>query len=127
MKMALSAMTPPLFAGAVITTLWSVEGMPQMFMIFYGLALLSTAHFAPNSLVRLGWAFLLTGLALVLANGKELLGLVDHATVPLAGPKATPAWTYPDALMACTFGAYHLIYAACTTRRAPARVATATA
>ena len=123
MKTALTAMTPALFAGGVFSTLWSVEGMPQIFMIFYGLALLSTAHFAPRSLIRLGWAFLLSGLALVMLNGKELLHLVDHVTIPDRTPKAPPPWTYPDALMACTFGAYHLIYAACTTRRAPAPAA----
>src|SRR4051812_7419567 len=116
MRMALRAMTPALLCGAVATSLWPLSGLPQMWILFYGLALLSTAHFAPRSLTGLGWAFLLTGLAFMTFDAQELIS--PHNTIPDPSPVATKAWTYPDALMACTFGGYHLIYAACTAWRA---------
>jgi hypothetical protein len=117
MRTALRAMVPALFTGAVVTSLWARDLLPQMWMIFYGLAVLSTAHFAPGSLIRLGWAFLLTGLTLAIVDGETYMGLREHVAIPDPAPKAVPAWTYPDALMACIFGGYHLIYAACTLRR----------
>jgi len=118
MRTALLAMVPSLFTGAVVTSLWARDFLPQMWMIFYGLAVLSTAHFAPGSLIRLGWAFLLTGLTLAIVNGETYMGLREH--LPDGLPKQAPGWTYPDLLMACIFGGYHLIYAACTLLRAPA-------
>jgi hypothetical protein len=121
MRMALRAMTPALLCGAVFSSFCTLEGLPQAWMHFYGLALLSTSHFAPSSLVRLGWAFLLTGLALMLVDPRVLMGVATHSAIPVAeGPKA---WTVPDALMAVTFGGYHIIYAACTFRRLRAATA----
>ena len=64
---------------------------------FYGLALLSTGLFAPRSLVCLGWAFLLTALA---------LPAMRNAVGDL------PA-NLPNIAMGITFGLYHLIYAVC--------------
>lgn len=118
MRTALRAMLPALFTGAVVTSMWARDLLPQMWMIFYGLAVLSTAHFAPGSLVRLGWAFLLTGLTLALVNGETYMGLKE--ALPDPARKDPTGYTYPDALMACVFGGYHLIYAACTLRPAPA-------
>lgn len=115
MRMALRAMIPPLLCAAVFSSFGSKEGLPQAWMIFYGLALLSTAHFAPTSLSRLGWAFLLTGCVLLLVDARVMLGGVQHVTIPGPGEhRQPPAWTYADTMMASTFGAYHLIYAACT-------------
>ena len=65
--------------------------------IFYGLALLATAHFSPRSLVILGWAFLLAGLTAV---------LLLHANLS--------SRQMGSCLMGATFGLFHLAYAACT-------------
>ncbi|HEV7403080.1 MAG TPA: hypothetical protein VGO11_09150 [Chthoniobacteraceae bacterium] len=121
MRAALNAMGPALFTGAVVTSLWARDFLPQMWMIFYGLAILSTGHFAPKSLIRLGWAFLFTGLILAIVNGETYMGLREH--LPDSNPQEPPAWTYPDTLMARIFGGYHIIYALRTLRRAPATVA----
>jgi hypothetical protein len=120
MRMALGAMIPVLLSAAVVTSFCSREMLPQMWMMFYGLALLSTAHFAPGSIVRLGWAFLLTGLILFLINAKAAVGIAEQIATSDSGSKGAPGWTYTDLLMAIVFGGYHLIYAACTLRRAPA-------
>ena len=68
-----------------------------MWIAFYGLALLSTGLFAPRSLVCLGWAFLLTALAL-----PALRNAVGDLPANL-----------PNLAMGITFGLYHLIYAVC--------------
>src|SRR4051812_44632705 len=73
MRLALRAMIPALLCGAVATSLWPLSGLPQMWILFYGLALLSTAHFAPRSLTGLGWAFLLTGLGFLMVDAQELI------------------------------------------------------
>ncbi len=66
-----------------------------VWIVFYGLILLSTAFFAPRPVALLGWAFLLTGLSVpVLANRIE--EWIDGV---------------PTALMGLSFGVYHLIYA----------------
>ena len=69
-----------------------------MWIVFYGLALLSTALFAPRSLALLGWAFLLTGVS-VPVTGDAVEGLASDI---------------PNFFMGITFGAYHLIYALST-------------
>ena len=69
---------------------------------FYGLALLSMTTFAPRSLYLLGWAFLLTTLAIPV-----ILEMID---IEFTGE-------FPNLLMGVTFGLYHLVYAACTWRR----------
>jgi hypothetical protein len=68
----------------------------------YGLALLSTSAFAPPALSRLGWAFLLTTVAV-----PAIMNVIDFNF----------SFDLPNALMGLTFGLYHLIYAACTWRR----------
>lgn len=97
MRMAFLAMAPPLAAGVVGTfLLFEPRLVTLLWIVVYGLALLSTAHFAPRSLVYLGLLFLATGLA---------LGCLATRSVP--GMSA-------NLLMALTFGGYHLAYAACT-------------
>ena len=73
-----------------------------MWMIFYGLTLLSTSLVAPRAIPMLGWAFLLTSLAVpVITNLIE-----GYISVNV-----------PNVFMGLTFGLYHLIYAACNWRR----------
>jgi hypothetical protein len=103
MKLALRAIAPTLIVPAIFT-LWFLRigylggvelELVVVWVIFYGLALLSTALFAPRSLAVLGWAFLLTGVSVpVLANAVE--GLSRDT---------------PNMVMGLTFGLYHLIYA----------------
>jgi len=109
MKLALRAIAPNLIVPAIFT-LWFLKigflgavelELVVIWVVFYGLALLSTALFAPRSLAILGWAFLLTGVSVpVIANAVE--GLPDNV---------------PTMVMGLSFGLYHLIYAACTWSR----------
>jgi hypothetical protein len=103
MKQALKCLVPPMLAGAFTTFVNTPFFLPFVWMIFYGLALLATAPFAPRSIPRLGWVFLLTGLVTLYLRDKAVL-LAD-----------------PHLIMASTFGLFHLIYAACTwPQQAPA-------
>lgn len=109
MRLAIRAVTPSLLVFVVITAWFFGNGhsddaklwLVSVWITFYGLALLSTALFAPRSLVILGWAFLLTGLAVPLCSR-----FLDDQFERV-----------PNSAMAVTFGVYHLIYAACTLRR----------
>jgi hypothetical protein len=106
MKLALRAIAPNLLVPIAFTIWFFKRGflggqeleLVVIWVVFYGLALLSTALFAPRSLAILGWAFLLTGLAV-----PTLINMVDE----LSGD-------VPVVVMGVTFGLYHLIYAACT-------------
>ena len=107
MKMALRAIGPCLLIPLAVT-IWFFRigylGNQEQFLVvvwtgFYGLALLATGLFAPRSLVLLGWAFLLTSLAIPVLD--DLIETDFTADVP-------------DLVMGATFGVYHLIYAACT-------------
>jgi magnesium-transporting ATPase (P-type) len=109
MQLALRAIAPNLIVPALFTAwflkigyLGAVElELVVVWVVFYGLALLSTALFAPRSLAILGWAFLLTGVSVpVAANAVE--GLSDNV---------------PNVIMALTFGLYHVIYAGFTWSR----------
>jgi hypothetical protein len=109
MKLSLRAITPNLLIPAVVTLWFLVSGykgateqeLVVVWIAFYGLALLSTALFAPRSLVCLGWAFLLTALAL-----PALKNVVGDLPANLA-----------NVAMGITFGLYHLIYAVCAWAR----------
>ena len=109
MKLALRAIAPCVLVFTAFTICVLSAGysnaaklsLVTVWIAFYGLALLSTALFAPRSLVLLGWAFLLTSLAVPLWDR-------------LAGDQFA---LVPNLAMAVTFGVYHLIYAACTWRR----------
>lgn len=106
----LRSMAPALFAGGVIGACLALTSdqafVPVLFwLVFYGLALLATAHSAPRSILALGWAFLLTGLgAFIYFMNITLLPFSDLPT---------PTRFYPAAIMGGTFGVYHLIYALC--------------
>ncbi len=110
MKLALRSVAPGLFAGgaisAVLTMTTDQPLLPTlMWLVFYGLGLLSTMNFAPRSIVLLGWAFLLTGIgAFIYFLNQTILPEIDLPT---------PTRFYPAAIMGATFGVYHLVYAAC--------------
>ena len=110
MKLALRSVLPSLFAGGAISAALMMTSeqayVPPLFwLVFYGLALLSTMNFAPRSIVALGWAFLITGIgAFIYFMNLSLLPDIDLPT---------PTRFYPAAIMGGTFGLYHLIYAAC--------------
>lgn len=107
MRMAARSVAPPLLCAGAVTLVLAQRPHEQPLLaiswcVFYGLALLSTAHFAPGSINILGWCFLSAGLALLVL---ETLG-----AAPLGIDPARKA----NLIMAATFGAFHLAYAACT-------------
>lgn len=110
MKLALRSVAPGMFAGGAISAVLTLtSGLPLlptlMWLVFYGLAMLSTMNFAPRSIVLLGWAFLLTGVgAFIYFMNQSLMPEFDLPT---------PTRFYPAAIMGATFGVYHLVYAAC--------------
>jgi len=123
MKTALMALLPSYIVAIFCTVLLICSSLPNLvvpvWITCHGLALLGTSHFAPRSLVILGWAFMITGLLSIVP--------VVHANWPMLGESpienATPAgqiWMRNSGLltsqfwMAGTFGLFHLIYAACT-------------
>lgn len=110
MKLALHAIAPCLLIPAGVT-IWFFQtgylGNQELLLVvvwtaFYGLALLSTSLFAPRSLVVLGWAFLLSSLAIPVLD--RYLETDFSADVPTLA-------------MGATFGLYHSIYAVCTWSR----------
>ena len=109
MKLSLRAIAPNLLVPGAVTVWFLVNGykgateleLVLAWIVFYGLALLSTGLFAPRSLVCLGWAFLLTALAIPAL--RNALGDL-------------PA-NLPTIAMGLTFGVYHLIYAVCAWSR----------
>lgn len=113
MKLAVRGIAPCLLVPAAFTAWFFGTGylggadleLVVVWIVSYGLALLSTALFAPRSLALLGWAFLLSGAAIPALNN-----LIEDFPVDI-----------PLAAMGTTFGLYHLIYAAFTWPRKRAR------
>jgi hypothetical protein len=112
MRKALWALLPPMLCGAVSTFLlgfhWgnhAVWNLPPIWMIFYGLGLLATAQFAPRSIPILGWCFVLAGLTLI---GAASFGPEANADTVAHLPSTA------NLSMLCTFGFFHLVYAAST-------------
>jgi hypothetical protein len=105
MKLAMRAIAPNLLIPAGFTVWFFATGyrgggeyqLAVVWIAFYGLALLSTGLFAPRSLVGLGWAFLLSALALPAL--RNVLGDLPS--------------NLPNLAMGVTFGFYHLVYAVC--------------
>ncbi len=109
MKLALLAMAPSLLCGVFFTVLavcnQAVVLLPPIWMLCYAVSLLATSHFAPRSLIRLGWCFLISGFVSIMAFRVMQLSADALAVV----------------LMGATFGGFHLIYAVCAwPRRNPA-------
>ena len=106
MRLALQAIAPNLLIPMAITLWFFRNGylgaqelqLVTVWVAFYGLCLLSTGLFAPRSLSLLGWAFLLTALAIPVL-GDALDNLTDDV---------------PDTVMGVAFGLYHLVYAVAT-------------
>jgi hypothetical protein len=127
MKMAALALLPSYLVASFCTFAFIESGTPNLvvssWIICHGLALLGTAHFAPRSLVLLGWAFLVAGFvsacALSQANAATPPNLVDGVSGKEAVYEGI-VWLRNHGLlvaqgwMAGTFGLFHLIYAACT-------------
>ena len=112
LKLAIAAFFPPLAAGGLIS--WILLHMTQSFaicvicwIIFYALALLATANFAPESMRLLGWAFFCAGMVVAVLYFLEAGTYTFQTDAVLAG------W-----FMIATFGVLHLVYAAGITVRA---------
>lgn len=114
MKMALRAFVPPMLAGGLLGIRLMLEGGGDLalgavaWILSYGLALLATGSFAPRSMVRLGWAFLVAGLALVLVTS------LRHSGLALAPEREAPLF------LGMTFGALHLAYGVAVLKRGAA-------
>jgi hypothetical protein len=106
MKLALRSILPCLLLPAATTIWFFYDGyefdnellLVRLWIGFYGLALIATQHFAPRSLVLLGWAFLVTAAGMIVTSRQ-----LEYYATPLV----------PNLAMGFTFGLYHLIYAAC--------------
>ena len=110
MQLALRSLVPSFLAGTVTSFCVTLtSGQPLLavifWQIFYGVGLLATMNFAPGSLVALGWAFLLSGLA-------AMAYFFYHTLLPDMG-LPMPDRSVAPLLMGATFGLFHLIYAAC--------------
>ena len=120
MKLALRSLLPSFcVAGAltvqVVPAFWFVFVVP-IWITCYGLGLLSTRHFAPTSLIRLGWAFVLAGVLACFDITNTTWGAF-YQPANGSDPQAFASWQHvlqAQFLMAATFGLFHLIYAACT-------------
>ncbi len=102
-RFALLTITPN-FLIPILFTIWFFQTgylgareleLVAVWVAFYGLALLSTAWFAPRSLVVLGWLFLITSMSIPV-----LMNVIDNLTDDV-----------PDTVMGVTFGLYHIAYA----------------
>jgi len=121
LKVALRGALPPLIAGGFlgVMSLLHGRGSPGMelsaaafWILHYGLALLAIREFAPKSMIWLGLAFVIAGIACFYAIGTEFTGqAMKQILVKQFGPSG---------VMAATFGGFHLLYGAVivtTTRR----------
>jgi hypothetical protein len=102
MRAALRALWPSYLVAAVLTILardfpWL---LPIPWILLYGLGLLGTQHFAPRSIVLLGWAFLAAGLLAMIGFAWFFNFLTDPSYLG-------------NLAMGLTFGGFHLIYAVC--------------
>jgi magnesium-transporting ATPase (P-type) len=111
LKLALANVAPLLIIPAAFTGWFFSTGylggteldLVVIWIAFYGLMLLSSGLFAPRAILLLGWAFLLSALAVPLVEDKLDLWIGSVPTVA----------------MGVTFGVYHLLYAGLNWRRAP--------
>jgi hypothetical protein len=106
LKLALRSILPCLVFPAAVTIWFFCDGyefdnellLVRIWIAFYGLSLIATQHFAPRSLVLLGWGFLLTGAGMTVATRQ-----LEYYATPLV----------PNVAMGFSFGLYHLVYAMC--------------
>lgn len=114
MKMAIKALLPAHVVGGVFTVIAMIIGIRTSFPVYvvlpivwclcYGLGLLAMEHFAPRSLARLGWAFLLAALAIIALEVSGIPSLFLFFLSPTQGA---------NTVMFLTFGLLHVVYAAC--------------
>jgi hypothetical protein len=103
-RLTILGAAPCLASGAVLSLVLSFDSplySSLLWMLFYGLALLSTRTFAPASILVLGTAFVGTSLGFFLWLGV--------ANPPMSELASGGAW-----LMGASFGGFHLLYAVCT-------------
>ncbi|WP_395752031.1 hypothetical protein [Prosthecobacter sp.] len=105
MRMALRSFVPPMLVGGcvgigLIVFLQNLTLAALIWALCYGLALISTASFSPRSLIRLGWAFVVTGLLIFFA-------WAACSDVRLLSNDLAPA----SLVMGVTFGLLHVVYA----------------
>jgi hypothetical protein len=126
MKLALVSLLPSFVVAGLLTLLVLQKPLfvvcVPVWISCYGLALLATRHFAPRSLVWLGWAFIGAGMLAFIYVGDAIADLF-YPQMKWPIPLDVAAWSrvyLAQALMAATFGLFHLIYAASTWSRKPA-------
>lgn len=119
---AIGGMTPAFLAAAVLTGSLAFLDFTRadnfmfsyvavaLWMLFYGIGLLGTQHFAPRSIILLGWAFLLGSFVVMITT---LLAFSIFLEMKNQG---NPIYYFPSAIMAITFGGFHLVYAALVAR-----------
>src|SRR5438105_12130464 len=96
MKLALRSILPCLIFPAATTIWFFYDGyetdnellLVRIWIGFYGLALIATQHFAPRSLVLLGWAFLITSAGMMVTSGQ-----LQYYSAPL-GPTLAVGSTF---------------------------------
>lgn len=121
MKLALRALAPSYLVAAFFTILAGSGYRPHLVVLAWifchGLGLLATSHFAPRSLMWLGWAFLIAGCVFFLdLEAADRVTLNPHLASFEAWQnlRSNSAIIASQKVMALTFGFFHLIYAACT-------------
>lgn len=105
MGMALRSLLPSAVLGVFLTA-FLFSGARSDAILYsvlwpcvYGVGLLGTQHFAPRSMVALGWAFLTFGIVLAAALVLRPTGMAQPID-------------FACAMMATSFGAMHVVYAA---------------
>ncbi len=125
MRMALRSMFPSLACGGVLSFYFSTDyelvRAAVLWMIFYGLALMATSHFAPRSIRWLGLTFVLAGLFFA----KNPLALLALPMTFLHNGFQNNFSAMANALMVLSFGSFHVIYALFIWSRGAAKPVTA--
>jgi len=103
LRVALRGVMPSLIAGGFLGLIFVRVDQDRaaacMWILHYGLALLAIREFAPKSMVWLGWAFVVFGVA-SLAGITSVVDDLEAWMKDLNGSR----------LMAIAFGGFHLIY-----------------
>jgi hypothetical protein len=103
LRVALRGVMPSLIAGGFLGLIFVRVDQDRaaacMWILHYGLALLAIREFAPKSMVWLGWAFVIFGVASLAG----ITSVVDHLEIWLKDLNGSR-------LMAIAFGGFHLIY-----------------
>jgi hypothetical protein len=101
--MALRGALPSLLAGGFLGLLFVRGNLNTpaacMWIVHYGIALLAIREFVPKSMVWLGWAFVVFGVA-SLAGVSDVLHVERDWMVHINASR----------LMAIAFGGFHLVY-----------------